>query len=403
MASDLETHQTFSPRQALAGPGASHRVGDVLNSWGLEAGSTVSVVVDPDVHALGLCAAVERALAEAGYTAILIPTERGEPQISWVEQIVADVRSARPAACIGIGGGSAMDVAKLAAALITNPGQIEDYLGAGKVSKESIPTVMIPTTAGTGSEATQVAMLSRAGMKVVVASPSLIPRAAILDPDLTVLLPQHVTAASGLDAFAHAVESYLSTRANQLTMGASLYGAELVANSLQRTVRDPSAIGDRMNMLTGAYWSGVGLNANVILGHSIAYTIANRTNLAHGVTCAMALPYCLAYNEQGSESRIQDLSSMLARQPATQGSVDIYGWLNDVADGMAIPRSLKEVGLSRRDIPGMVDECVGSYPRPNNPVPLEADPLRLLYSHLLEGDAAGYMDAVHKSNQRKKS
>ncbi len=402
MSSEPVTHQSYSPRQTVAGAGASSGVGNVLNDWGVPHASPVALVVDSDVFALGIADPVRKGIESGGFTVIVIPCDKGEPKLPWVERVVNDVRTAKPAACVGVGGGSTMDIAKLAAALVTNPGKVTGFLGLNKVRKESVPTVMIPTTAGTGSETTQVAMLSTAGKKVVVASAPLVPRAAVLDPALTVKLPKGVTAASGMDALAHALEAYLSLRANPLTMGASLYGAQLVASSITGAVRHPDDVDQRMGMLGGAYWAGIGLNANVILGHSMAYTIANRTGLAHGVTCAMALPYCLAYNEAASHERIGRVAWSLHEDIGDHPDdpVDpsgIYGWLDRLTAELKIPQSLAEVGVTDKDIPAMVDECMELYPRPNNPVPFERGKLREAYEYLLHGDVLGCVKKFRKN------
>jgi alcohol dehydrogenase class IV len=287
-----------------------------------------------------------------------------------------------------------MDVAKLAAALTTNPGAVAEFLGAGRVKVPSVPTVMVPTTAGTGSEATQVAMLAIDGKKAAVVSAPLMARAAVLDPDLTLGLPPAITAASGLDALSHAFESYLSTTANSSTRGASLHAATLIASAIRDAFDDGADRDARMSMLTGAYWSGIGLNASVVLGHSIAYTIANRTGLPHGVTCSMALPYCLAYNESASGGRIQELALALREQigeSARQRSdpTGIYGWLTELEHHLQVPASLADVGITPDDLSAMVDECIASYPRANNPVPFDAESLGRLYGFLFKGDIEG--------------
>jgi len=290
-----------------------------------------------------------------------------------------------------------MDIAKLAAALVRNDGDVTQYLGIGKVHRASVPTVMIPTTAGTGSETTQVSMLSSGGKKVVVASAPLVPRGAILDPQLTTGLPRGVTAASGLDALSHGIESYLSTKADGVSMGASIYGAQLVAGSLVHATEEPGDLDARMGMLTGAFWAGVGLNASVVLGHSIAYTIANRTGLPHGVTCAMALPYCMAYNEAASHRRIRQISTALRDHIGDAGggtaTDPIYAWLDGLFTQLDIPRGLSEVGITKGDVPGLVAECIESYPRANNPVPFDAKRLGELYGYMFDGDVLGCVKA----------
>lgn len=380
----------LSTGEVTSGPGASSRAGAMLTAWSVTAGSTVAFVLDADIADLGLAEAARQSVERAGFHTHLVICDKGEPRLTGVERVVSEVRAASPSACIGVGGGSAMDTAKLAAAMVTNPGAVADYLGIAKVHEASIPTIMIPTTSGTGSETTIVSMLSRDGKKVVVASPPLMPRAAILDPNLATGLPRSVTAASGLDALSHGIESYLSLRANPVTMGASLAGAHAVADAIRGAADNPSDLGYRMGMLAGAFWSGLGLNANVVIGHSIAYTIANRTGLPHGVTCSMALPYCLAYNERQSHGRIETIWAVLGQESASGAELPgIYGWLNELASALAIPASLTDVGLSRSDVEPMAIECMESYPRPNNPVPFDRDELIKLYTFMADGDLAG--------------
>lgn len=400
---ESSTYQFLSPAQMIAGDGASEQVGPLLTDWSIPVHSAVAVVGDGDVLDLALAKPILASLGACGFRPNIVACPPGEPRLDGVREVVAELRLMKPAACVGIGGGSAMDVAKLAAALTTNSGDVTEFVGANKVNLPSIPTIMVPTTAGTGSEATQVAMLSVQGKKAAAASAHLMARAAILDPSLVVGLPRTVTTASGLDALSHAFESYLSTRANSSTQGASLHGAALIASSIEAVVADGTDIDLRMAMLTGAYWSGIGLNASVVLGHSIAYTIANRTGLPHGVTCAMALPYCLAYNERASGGRIARLAFELREQIGDSGGsqpsdpTGIYGWLAGLGKKLELPRSLSEVGIGQGDLDDMVQECITSYPRANNPAPFHEQALRQLYDHLYAGDihgcAASFQDA----------
>jgi alcohol dehydrogenase class IV len=394
-------HHYLSSGEVIAGPGAAGRAGEMLTTWGVRAGQTVALVVDADVSALGLADAIRTSLEAAGFAIAELTCDRGEPQLAGAERIVDELRRAAPAACVGVGGGSTMDIAKLAAALLRNSGPVTDYLGAGKVRNYSIPTIMVPTTSGTGSETTVVSMMSTGGRKVVVASAALMPRGAILDPELTRKLPRRITAASGLDALSHGLESYISLRANPMTMGASLNGARRIASSILGAADTPDDLDHRMDMLAGAYWSGLGLNANVVIGHSIAYTIANRTGLPHGVTCAVALPYCLAFNHSASAARMNQLAATLHDQVeqwagSPTDPTGIFGWLAHVTKQLEIPAGLKDVGIERADIDDMVTECVESYPRPNNPVPLERDQVAKLYEFMYQGDVQGCLDAFDR-------
>lgn len=395
-------HHYLSSGEVVAGPGAAGRAGEILATWGVHPGRTVALVMDADVAALGLGESVRTSLETAGFSVTQLTCDRGEPHLEGAQRIVDELRRADPAACIGVGGGSTMDIAKLAAALLRNSGPVTDYLGAGKVHNYSIPTVMVPTTSGTGSETTVVSMMSAGGRKVVVASAALMPRGAILDPELTRTLPRSITAASGLDALSHGLESYISLRANPMTMGASLGGAQRIASAIVGAADTPDDLDHRMNMLAGAYWSGLGLNANVVIGHSIAYTIANRTGLPHGVTCALALPYCLAFNHRASAPRLDQLAVALHEhvQPWAGSPADptgIFGWLAQLTKQLDIPGGLTDVGIERADLDAMVTECVESYPRPNNPVPLQRDEVAKLYEFMYQGDVQGCLDAFDRN------
>ena len=388
------TYRFQSPAQLIVGDGASERAGSLLESWDVAHDSVIALVADADVLELGLAKAILASLEASGYRTEVFACTPGEPKLEGVNEAVSSLRSMKPAACVGLGGGSTLDVAKLAAALTRNPGGVPEFIGVSKVRLPSIPTIMVPTTAGTGSEATQVAMLSIDGKKVAAASSPLMARAAILDPDLTIGLPRNVTAASGLDALAHSFESFLSTTANSSTEGASLHGASLIASSIRASVTTGNDRAVRTMMLTGAYWAGLALNAGVVLGHSIAYTIANRTGLPHGVTCAMALPYCLAYNEKPSSAKIERLAGVLREQIGMARGEDfdptgIYNWLVDLERDLGVPASLAAVGLTRKDLPAMVSECLDSYPRANNPAPFDHEALTRLYDYLFDGDVHG--------------
>lgn len=395
------TYRFQSPAQLIVGDGACGRVGSLLDSWAVAHDSVVALVGDADVLRLGLAEPLLASLIASGYRTEVLACKPGEPTLEGVDEVVAGLRSIKPAACVGLGGGSTLDVAKLAAALTKNPGEVPEFIGAAKVRLPSIPTIMVPTTAGTGSEATQVAMLSINGKKVAAASSPLMARAAILDPGLTIGLPQSVTAASGLDALAHSFESFLSTTANLSTEGASLHGASLIASSIRASVTTGRDRAVRMTMLTGAYWAGLALNASVVLGHSIAYTIANRSGLPHGVTCAMALPYCLAYNEKPSSAKIERIAHALREQigvTRTEPSdpTGIYSWLVRLERDLDVPESLAAVGLERKDLPAMVKECLDLYPRANNPAPFDYDSLTLLYDYLFDGDVHGCATTFRK-------
>jgi alcohol dehydrogenase class IV len=179
------------------------------------------------------------------------------------------------------------------------------------------------------------------------------------------------------------VESYISTFRTPITADQSTSALRRLAPAI-RVAHDSDDPGAHLEMLVGAYEAGLALNASVVLGHSLAYTIAARTHLSHGVTCAMTLPYCLAYCRPASEDSIAALGTSLAMDAVAD---DVVDWIINLVADLGIPRSLSDVGLTRRDLPEMARECVERYRRPNNPVPITTDALMPLLERFLAGDA----------------
>ena len=285
-----------------------------------------------------------------------------------------------------------MDMAKLAAALAVNTGEVRDYFGATNFRNQPLPLVMIPTTAGTGAEATGISMLSAEGRKVIILSPQLVPFAAVLDPQLTLTLPPGITASTGMDALSHALEGFMSVNAGPFTDSQALSTMAVISRWLKDVYMDGSNIEGRRAMGFAAYTGGLCLNAGVVLGHSVAYTIANRAKMSHGVSCAMALPFTVAYNIPAVSDRL----SMAAAQVTGQSDAspaDLALWISDLNSFLKIPGTLKEIGLNKEDLGKMEEECLTRYPRPTNPMPITREALKIFYDMMFEGDIKGCIGA----------
>lgn len=332
---------------------------------------------------LGPLEHAQAALDAAGYETTLYSEIAGEPDLAAAESVVAAARAASHVAVVGLGGGSAMDPAKLAAGLATNAGPVEDYMrGTRKIGLAALTQVLVPTTAGTGAEASKNTIVTHEGRKFVVGSPLLCADLALLDPLLTVTCPAGVTAASGMDALAHAVEATLSTWATPFTAANALSAVDAIGRWLPTAYHDGGNLEARRAMLYAAHFAGLSINASTLLGHSMAYTIATRAHLPHGVTTAMALPYCVAYNAPGAASQVSMLESALGGGPLAQ-------LVRALADEVGMPGSLADIGIRKDDLPAMVDEVMSLYPRPNNPVLFDRDRLLALYGFFLVGDMHG--------------
>ena len=379
----IEPQRFLSPREVLAGPGSIARLGDLLRKWVAPSGRAF-LVCDGIVSQLGFAEAVRSALSEEGWDVTVFDAVVGEPDRATAEDVTAVVRASDYSAVIGLGGGSTMDVAKIAAALATHRGGVDSIVGVDRLDSAPLPLILVPTTAGTGSEATRIAMLSLEGRKGIINDSRLVPVAAVLDASLLRSVPPSVTATTGMDALSHAIEGALSLAASPLSINASNEAVSLLARWLPAAYKDGDNIDARQGTMYAAYLAGLALNAGSVLGHSMGYTIANRTALSHGATVAMALPFCLAYCAEGASERIADMWARVSNYD--EDAIDIYDWITRLMRSFGMASSLDSLGLNAQDAIAMAEECVMSYPRPNNPVVLEQERVSSLYRHFLTGD-----------------
>jgi alcohol dehydrogenase class IV len=371
----------FGPPRVLFGSGALREAGQVLKDLGV-LGGKVFLVTDVTVSGLGLSRRLAEVVEAAGFTTAEFSEIRGEPSIEVAESVVTAARAQDPVAVMGIGGGSALDMAKLAAVFLSNKGTVTEALQTPLFDRPPRPLVLIPTTAGTGAEASRNAVVIREGRKAFLGSPYLVPSAAILDPELTLTLPRKVTAYTGMDALSHCIEALLSTNGTALTDAMALQGIQIVQAYLPRAVENGSDLEARGHMLVAAYLGGLALNAGMVLGHSIAYTLANRLGIPHGLSCALALPYAMEYNARLASERLAGIARALGVEPRAEEAVRA---VRALSTAVGIPQAWKDLGLPRDALPDMVDECLSLYPRPNNPRPLDRSSLLGLYEAAWEG------------------
>ena len=379
---DTPTRPFVGPSRLLAGPGASAGCAGELQALGVRPQhGSVLLVVDSAVAALGLHARTQASMEDAGFAVCVAPGVAAEPTPDTVRSLVpGDGRSV--AAVVVVGGGSALDAAKLASASLANPLDLTAGLTPTADIVPGPPVVAVPSTAGTGAEATAVAMLWHDGGKRMFVHPHLVPRIVLVDPELLLGLPAAVTAAGGFDALGHAIESMLSTFRTPVTTSAAREALSLLSRALPAAYENGD-LEARYGTALGAYQAGLALNASVVLGHSLAYAIAARTGLPHGVTVAMALPYCLAHARPASEVQIAEMARIVCGEPDPELLVR---WIVEHSRRMQIPTSLAELGVAYDDLPAMAADCVEAYPRPNHPVPIDQSGVLALLERMYAGE-----------------
>jgi len=313
----------------------------------------------------------------------------GEPTTTIAKEAAQQARQAKVDLVIGIGGGSVLDTGKVVAAMLTNKGQLEEYLemvGDGKpITRRPLPYIAIPTTAGTGTEVTHNAVLGAVEhkLKVSMRSPLMQPRVAVVDPALTDSMPPAATASTGLDALTQLIESYVSNKANPLTDGICREGIKRARRSLRVAYQDGSNQTARDDMALASLFSGLAL-ANAGLGavHGFAGPLGGMISAPHGVICARLLPAVMQTNVRALQSRAADLpalvrydeiSQLLTGKTAAQ-AVDGLAWLQELCADLAVP-PLGEFGLTEKDFPSVVTKAKNSSSMKGNPIVLTDDEL----------------------------
>ena len=312
-----------------------------------------------------------------------------EPKIEVAQGVADRVRSRSYDLVIGVGGGSSLDMAKVAAGFATNTGAARSFVGNDLFAKKPVASIMVPTTAGTGAELTVTSMVTVDGHKQWINSPLLLPSVAVVDPELTMTMPPGVTAATGMDALCHNTEAYLSSLANPITDSAALEGIALIVMNLRRAFESANDRLARESMSLGALMGGIALQAKMVYGHSIGYTIATRFKLAHGVSCGLPLPYILSNYAVACAPKMKKLAEAYGVDPATEPQAlgrEVAEKAKSIASALKIPTTLKEIGVAESDLGLLADECLGMYPRPNSPLVFDRKSMTQLYRRMWEGN-----------------
>ena len=345
----------------------------------------VLFVTDEQLLDLGLAAPWIGAL-EQSRPVVLFSGVEADPSKATLLAAVDAGRDADVTSVVGFGGGSPMDVAKLAAYLLGSGDDLDQIWGVEVAVGTRLPLVLVPTTAGTGSEATPISVITvDGGTKLAVNARAITADLAILDPTLTTGLPRHVTAATGIDAMVHAVEAYTSARLkNPLSDALAREALRLLSTNLIRACEVPNDLAARSAMLLGAHLAGVAFaNAPVAGVHALAYPLGGLHHLPHGLSNALMLRHVLQHNAASARDHYAELAEIIAPDCAGQGSQAKCATLIETLDRMIIDSGLKprlrDHGIARSDIRLLASEAMKQQRLlVNNPCPIdESDAARL--------------------------
>jgi alcohol dehydrogenase len=344
----------FRTPSVIFGMDAVQRIGKEAKRLG---GHRVLVVTGPRVKGAGVSdKAIGSLKAEKLDTEVIVEErDTPEPATTVVEEVADFARKGGFDIIVGIGGGSILDVAKMASALLTNPGRTRDYFGKEKVPQRGKPTIIVPTTSGTGAEVTKHAIfLDRdANVKKAVASTNLLPDVAVIDPLLTVSCPSHVTAASGIDAFFHAVEPFLSRMANPITDALALKAISIITRWLGPAVADGEDLSARYHMALGSVTAGFVLNnSGTSLVHAMAYPVGGEYHTPHGITLTVLALACFDAIKPAKQGRLVQIADAMGEPVAglaEREAADRALWaIRHLMKSVDLPVCLEEAGITDR-------------------------------------------------------
>lgn len=374
-------------RSIIFGTGYSARIGEAALRHLGGAEARIMVVTDRGVVAAGLLAPALRSLAAAGIATQVFDEVVADPPEAVVLRAAAQAREMGATAIIGFGGGSPMDTAKLVALLARNGVALGDIYGVGKATGPRLPLMLVPTTAGTGSEVTPVAVVTTSAReKQGVVSPVLLPDVALLDPQLTFGLPHHVTAATGVDAMVHAIEAHASASANNNPVSRLLAkeALRLLGEGIRSAVREGSHPEARRQMMLGAMLAGQAFaNSPVAAVHALAYPVGSHFHVAHGLSNALVLPHVLRFNSETAGAMYADVAPALfpylAAVPAARRGLALADALAHLTEEIGLPTRLRDIGAPAEALPELArDAMKQTRLLANNPRPVsEADALAI--------------------------
>jgi len=369
-------------------PGGIRRLGEIA---GDRLGGRVLLITDPGLQKAGLVNAAVDGLAQSGCTLGVYGEVEEDPSRATVEAAAAMAVAFGATGIVGFGGGSSMDVAKLVSALAGGDQPLDEMWGQEKVRRRVLPLVLVPTTAGTGSEVTKSAVVTLPGeQKLGVVSAALLPDIALLDPDLTLSLPAFGTAATGIDAMTHAIESYTVRHPNNnpISRAAAIEALKLLGRNIETAVREPDNREARGAMLLGAMIAGTAFaNAPVAAVHALAHPIGGGSHVAHGLSNALVLPHVMRFNAPAAAARYAELAPHIFPDLAGAGDAGalcaaLIERIAELRTKVGLVTRLRDVGVGADDLPAMANKATAmQFLLDNNPRDMtEADILDIYRS-----------------------
>jgi alcohol dehydrogenase class IV len=375
------------PAKIIIGNGAAEKAGEEAAKLGLK---KCLIVTDKVMVKLNLLGSIQRSLEQNKVPAAIFDGVATEPTVDIVAEGIQAFKDHGCDFIIAVGGGSPIDTAKAISVMATNPGSIDNYKGAGKIQKTGVPLMAIPTTAGTGSEVTPYTIITdtKTSVKMLISSPMVMPQIAIVDPLMSLTSPRSITSTTGLDALTHAIEAYVSLKAQPITDNFCLSAIRRISGNLRQAWANGNNLEAREQMMLGAFEAGVAFaNSSVALVHGMSRPIGAYFHVPHGASNAVLLKTVMQFSLIGNPKRYAAIAQAMgvylrgkAELEAAQAAVEAVGQL--VKD-VQVP-SLHELGVDREKLdklaPQMTEDAIASGSPANNPRQATKEEIIKLYS-----------------------
>ncbi|WP_053362978.1 iron-containing alcohol dehydrogenase [Bacillus sp. FJAT-27251] len=366
----------------ITGNGATAKLKEEAETLGMK---NPLIVTDEILNEIGVVEQLAKSLGGSSFG--IFSGVKPEPEAAIVEECTEVFLSGNHDGLIAVGGGSAIDIAKAVSGFARFDGRIEELFGTGMVPQKGAPLIAIPTTAGTGSEVTNIAILSdtEAQLKKGIVSDFLLPDTAIVAPEMTVTMPKSVTAASGIDALVHAIEAYISVNASPITDALAIGAMKMIAKFLPKAYANPGHMEARENMATASLMAGMAFgNAGVGAVHALAYPLGGRYHIPHGVSNALLLPYVMEWNKIACQEKFRDIAEALGQNTSglsdTEAAAAAVEAMRSLCESVHIPKGLRSFSIPESDIPSMAEDASRiTRLLKNNPRALSVDDIEKIY------------------------
>lgn len=380
MTADLFTFE--APARLTFGAGAVGKFPDLIAGFGRRA----LVVSDPGIAKAGILDRVLGFLRDAHVSSDAFTSVEPNPSVETVEAAHALYRKSDAEFVVAVGGGSSMDVAKVVAVLAAHGGGVRDYEGIGKVPGPVVPSVAIPTTAGTGSEVTVFAVITdrQRRFKMTIGSPFLVPQVAICDPELTISMPKPLTAATGMDALTHGIECFINTTPNPIAKALAMESIRLIGGALRTAYQRGSDLPARSTMLLGSTMAAMAFTRTRLGNvHAMSHPLGAFFDVPHGVANAILLPYVMAWNLRSCLTTYPPIAVAMGEEvdgmPPERASERAVEAVQRLSRDVGIPEHLREVGVTKDAIPALATDAMKSGNVLVNPRPTTYDDIVELF------------------------